>query len=168
MPRGAVLLEVFAGVDAAPAVPEALAADEERAIDRWLGKPPAALGELIAEEPAIIAREVMRTVALRAAVPMEEVASIEAAATAEITSADEPLPAGFTPGPSRRAPIGWIDTGVDCATGSVWLGGDVLAPAWARRAIAAGEAEIDDVPVEGATIADLRAAAEEARAAARG
>jgi hypothetical protein len=162
---GAVLIEVIAGFDMSAALPEALATEEEKAIDRWLGKAPAALGELISEEPLVIAREVMRTVALRAGAKVEEVGAIEAGVAEEVTSAEDPLPAGFAPGPLRRVPIGWIDTAIDPATGRVWLGGDVLAPRWVLATIAAGEAQIGEAPLDGAAIGDLVAAAEEARAA---
>jgi hypothetical protein len=65
-------------------------------------------------------------------------------------------------------PIGWIDTAVDHASGRVWLGGDVLAPAWALARIAAGDTEVEGAPIEGAKVADLIAAAEAARAAIEG
>ncbi|MFO0762251.1 MAG: hypothetical protein U0359_37775 [Byssovorax sp.] len=155
--EGAVLIEVLAGVDASPALPEALAADEERAVDRWLGKAPAALGALLPEEPAVIAREVVRAVALRAGAAMDEGEAIEVEAVFPVEREDDPMPEGFARGPSHRVPIGWIDTGSEAESGRSWLGGDVLVPSWAIAAIAAGQ-EPGEVPIEGAAPADLRAA----------
>ncbi|MFT3775539.1 MAG: hypothetical protein QM820_60095 [Minicystis sp.] len=151
---GAVLLEVIAGIDAPVAVPEAIAAEEERQVDRWRGKAPAALGELIEEAPLALADTVMRAIAQRAATPIEEGSAVPAVNVEAVTRDDDPLPARFTPGPTRRVPIGWIDTGVDRATGDVWLGGDVLAPRWALDAIAAGATDITAAPVDGADVKD--------------
>ncbi len=73
-----------------------------------------------------------------------------------------------------RVPIGWLDTAFDPATGRVWLGGDVLAPVFAVRAIAAAaEGEVaapmmeeGAIPLEGATARDLTAATQAALQAA--
>jgi hypothetical protein len=158
-PGGAVLLEVFAGVEAPVALPADLATEEERAVDRWVGKEPAALGEVVGGEAAEIARVVMRAVASRAGTPIEEVATIEAGAMEPVTRDGDPMPEGFAAGPGMRVPIGWIDAGAERASGRVWLGGDVLVPAHVLRAIAEGVAPIGDVPVEGATMEDLVACA---------
>ena len=53
-------------------------------------------------------------------------------------------------------PIGWIDTGRDPATGRVWIGGDVLVPSHVRTAIAEGGVEPGEIPLEGASLDDLR------------
>jgi len=168
---GAVLIEVIAGIDAPPALPEALATAEEREVDRWRGKAPAALGELLAGEPVAVAGGVMRAVAQRAAAPAHEVEGGAEEEGGEVAPAhavrrrDDPMPEGFTAGPRRRVPIGWIDTGVDRAGGRVWVGGDVLAPRWALDVIAAGATEVDEAPMEGASVADLVEGAIAARAA---
>ncbi|APR85409.1 Hypothetical protein A7982_10758 [Minicystis rosea] len=159
---GAVLIEVMAGIDASPMLPEALATDDERRLDRWRGKVPAALGELVDEEPMALAEGVMKAVAHKAGMAMEEGNAISAEPAVEVTHVEDPLPAGFTPGPMRSVPIGWIDTAVDRATGRAWIGGDVLAPRWLLDDVAAGEAEIGEAPLEGASLEDLR----EARATA--
>lgn len=163
-PGGAVLLEVLAGIEAPPGVPEGLAADEERAVDRWLGKAPVGLGEAMGGDALGIADAVMRAVAARAGGPIEEVASIEPIEPIEppwapiVTRADDPMPKGFVARPPVRVPIGWIDVGIESASGTAWLGGDVLAPAFVLRAIAAGVEDVGEVAVEGATVADLRGA----------
>ena len=161
-PGGAVLIEVIAGVDVSVALPEALATAEERALDRWLGKVPAGLGEVLGGDALEIADAVMRTVSLRAATPDERVPPIAITPLPPIAREDDPMPPGFAARPGARVPIGWIDVGVDPATGQVWLGGDVLVPAHVRAAIAGSEAP-GDVPVEGATLADLQDAVHRAR-----
>jgi len=114
--RGAaVLVELLAGVDAPVAIPAALVTDQERAVDRWLGKAPAALGEMTERDASTIAREVMRAVALRAHLAIAPAPSLVIAARPEVSGPDDPLPPGFVRGPALRVPIGWIDTGVDPA-----------------------------------------------------
>lgn len=162
-PRGAVLIEVVAGVDAPVAVPEEIAADDEKAVDRWMGKVPLALGEVVRGEPAEIASAVMAAVAQRAPGPVEEVPPVEVSARPAVSCDDDPMPEGFVAGVGSRVPVGWIDVGVDPATGRVWLGGDVLVPGHVREAIAAGDGDLADVPVEGAKLHDLREAALRAR-----
>jgi hypothetical protein len=162
-PAGAVLIEVMAGVDAPLALPEALATDEERAVDRWRGKAPLALGELGDLEPLGFAAEVMRVVAPRDGAPAEEGAPVVVAPAAPVTRADDPLPEGFAPVPGRRVPIGWIDLAVDRAGGRVWIGGDVLAPRWALDAVGAGASDGTEAPIDGASWAEV----EEARSGAR-
>jgi hypothetical protein len=165
--EGATLIEVFAGLERSIAIPEALSTSDERAVDRWLGKSPAGLAEVMGtieggwEE---LAGAVIRAVAARASAPVEEAAPITAASvTPAITRADDPMPEGFVAGPGVRVPIGWIDTGI--GSGRVWLGGDVLVPGFALRAIPEGAGEPQRSPpiaiaVDGATLADLTAAAQ--------
>jgi hypothetical protein len=155
-PEGAVLIEVVAGVEASIALPEALATAGEQAVDRWLGKVPAGLAEVMAGDPLEIAGTVMSTVSVRAAEPDERMAAIEVAPLSPVTREDDPMPEGFVARPGERVPIGWIDVGVG-PSGEAWIGGDVLVPAYARTAMARGE-DLGDVPVDGATLADLRAA----------
>lgn len=177
--EGAVLIEVIAGLDATIAIPPALATAAERAVDRWLGKEPAALREVIGEASAeAIAAEVIDAVAARAQASLERVATpAEAGLALEVTDPDDPLPAGFRAGPMAKVPIGWVETAFHPTSGRVWLGGDVLAPAFALHALAAAaeraeRAERDQrdeapgtaPPIDGARVGDLAAAA---RAAAR-
>lgn len=157
--RGAVLLEVLAGFEASFALPTALIGEEERALDRYAGKAPLGLGEVMKKPVEVVAREVMNAVAERDSMPASEARDPDAEVMSEVTGADDPLPSGFTVGPRRRVPIGWIDTGFDPRSGRAWLGGDVLAPAHVLRAVAAGEALSREAPIEGATLADLVEAA---------
>ena len=60
-------------------------------------------------------------------------------------------------------PIGWIDTGIHPETQEVWLGGDVLVPSHVRAGVARGDLRPGDVPIEGATLADLYEAVRLAR-----
>jgi hypothetical protein len=157
-PDGAVLLEVLAGVDAPIAVPEALATDVERAVDRWRGAEPIALGAVVRADPHDVARSVMDAVASRDPAPTEAVAFTEVAHSPPVTRTHDPMPEGFTPRPGLRVPIGWIDTGYDEASRRAWIGGDVLAPVHMFAAIAEGKEPEGDGPIEGATLDDLRAA----------
>lgn len=161
---GAVLIEVLAGVEESVALPDALAAPEERAVDRWLGKRPAALREVLGGDAPAIAATVAGAVGARVVEPPGGAASV---ATRAVECSDDPAPEGFERGPSARVPIGWIDTAFERGTGRVWIGGDVLAPRALLRAIAGGE-ESDGAasPIEGATLGDLVEAARLARAAA--
>ena len=167
-PGGAVLIEVIAGVDAPVALPEAIATEDERAVDRWTGKTPAALGEMVTGDPQELAAAVMVAVAQRDRGPVEEVAPIEVIPQPEVTREDDPMPAGFVAGAGTRVPIGWIDVGADPTSRRVWLGGDVLIPSHVLAALAVGEVNPAGVPVEGATLADLREAVRRARATSPG
>src|SRR5262249_45641571 len=152
-PDGAVLIEAVAGMDAPIAVPEALATPEERAMDRWLGKAPAGLAEVMGGEALEIARTVVGGVARRAAGAGGHVGTIEMTGLARVTREDDPMPDGFVARPGARVPIGWIDAGIG-PTGEAWIGGDVLVPAYVRAQVAGGAAS-SGVPVEGASLADL-------------
>ncbi len=163
-PGGAVLIEVIASMDSPLAIPEALATGVERAVDRWLDKAPAGLGEVLGGDAFAIARAVMETVAQQAATPIEAAPPVASSTLGQVTDARSPMPAGFVDGPGTAVPIGWIDTGIDPATGAIWLGGDVLVPAHVRLGIASGEQPAGEVPIEGASLADLHEAARRARA----
>ena len=80
---------------------------------------------------------------------------------------------GFAFAEPLRVPIGWVDAAAHPATAELWLGGDVLCATFAARSIAeavAGGAKAapwqdGEVPVDGATVADLIEAARRARGA---
>jgi hypothetical protein len=155
---GAVLLEVLAGVDGSLAVPESLATDDERAVDRFRGAEPIPLGEVVRTDPHDVARSVMDAVASRDLSKAEAFTFAGHERAAPVTRVDDPMPEGFTPRQGLRVPIGWIDTGYDEASRRVWVGGDVLAPVHVFAAIADGQEPEGDGPIEGATLDDLRAA----------
>jgi hypothetical protein len=160
---GEVLVEVIAGIDAPLALPGEVITGDERAVDRWLGKTPRALGALAKGDPAWVAAEVMMAVAEQAGLQVEPVGDVEAFPLPPVAGDDDPMPAGFVAGPGARVPVGWIDTGIDPATGRVWLGGDVLVPAHVRQAVTDGDAVPAEVAVEGGRLADLHDAARRAR-----
>jgi hypothetical protein len=171
-PEGAVLLEVIAGFDAPIAIPDELATPVERSVERWRGKSPEALIALLSspESPMDLARRVVEGVARHAGLEMEEV-SLDAPpiAAPRLTDPLDPVPAAMTPAPPLRAPIGWIDAAAPEGTGAreAWLGGDVLAPRWllanlARDPLLTIENGAPAIPLEGATIADLREAIRQA------
>jgi hypothetical protein len=169
LPGGTTLIELFVGLDAPLAVPAELATEHERAVDRWLGKRPACLTELLrAVDPLPLASRLSAAIAARALLPFAQVAAPEpgAQATAALTEGD-PAPAGALFAPPLRVPIGWLDAAVDASSGQIWLGGDLLAATHALRSLAeavsrgAKEAPFreGDVPLDGAAVSDLLGAA---------
>ena len=163
-PRGAVLIEVIAGVDAPLAIPAALATAEEHAVDRWLGKAPAALADLMKADAPTVARTVMEAVVAASASPIADAPPSPPRALVPVRDAASPSTSSLVPGPGLRVPIGWLDTGIDPATGDVWLGGDALVPAYVYRGVALGEELAAEVAVEGASLADLHDAVRRVRA----
>jgi hypothetical protein len=161
--EGAVLLEVLAGMDAGLALPESIAQGEERDADHRRGPLSFALSEATRLDAGELAAAVMEVVAgvghARAELVVAELPTVHA-----VTTMNDPMSPGFEPGPSRAVPIGWLETGVD-ASGSVWLGGDALAPAHVYAAIADGRDPGPHAFVEGATLEDLREAVRCARGA---
>ncbi|MDI1483091.1 hypothetical protein [Polyangium sp. y55x31] len=161
---GAVLVEAFVGYDAAIALPEEITTESERAIDRFLGKKPASLAELSTDAPIDLDRFAHALLeGLRARIEMTRTAMIvpsnelDTRPFAPIDHALDPVPDGLILRPAVRVPIGWIEAAFDGAQ-RAWLGGDVLAPRWALARIATqGDAGLPEIPLEGATIADLLA-----------
>jgi hypothetical protein len=171
---GAALLEIWAGHDAPLAIPPSLASLEERSIDRWLGKVPAALVEVF---PADISREelariVAEAVALRAAVPLVEAAlpaDLERERFQPIETSTDPIPPGARAGVLMRVPIGWIEAAAldpELAQGRVWIGGDILTARWLLDELGGSARPSFDAvsaPLMGATLADLIEVVQRAR-----
>lgn len=161
---GAVLLEVWAGYDAPTAIPAELAAPEERSIDRWLGKSPAALVEVLPAELGLedLARVVMDNVALHATLPGVEAEvppALESIAFQPIDGPADPLPPGAGAAVLARVPVGWIEAAA-LSGGGVWLGGDLLTARWLLDDLGRSEvppASIDaaTAPIDGAGLSDL-------------
>ncbi|WP_437648716.1 lipoyl protein ligase domain-containing protein [Sorangium sp. So ce362] len=174
---GAVLIEVFAGHDAPLAIPAELAAPDERAVDRWLGKAPAALSEVLPARVSLeaLARAVVEAVALRAALPLVdggEAPELAAERFQAITAPDDPAPPGAGDAVLARVPIGWIEAAaLGEAPARAWLGGDVLAARWLLEDLGRGAApappDAGTLPLEGASLSDLRALAQRALSAER-
>ncbi|WP_437510772.1 lipoyl protein ligase domain-containing protein [Sorangium sp. So ce1099] len=169
---GAVLIEVLAGHDAPLAIPAELAAPEERAVDRWLGKAPAALSEVLParSSPEALARAVVEEIALHAGLPLSDgggAPELAAERLQPITAPDDPAPPGAGPAVLARVPIGWIEAAaLGGAPARAWLGGDVLTARWLLDALGRGAdpASLDTgaAPLEGAGLSDLRALAQRA------
>jgi len=161
LPDGRVVIEIFAGLDRTIALPAALCAEEERAVDRWRGKEPLALGP---HHPAALALQVINAVAAHARVGLESIElPTDLVLTAPIADPRSPVPAGLALAAPRRAPIGWIDAASDPASGRLWIGGDALVASFAvgalGDALARGEAAAPgDAPIDGASWDDLVAA----------
>ncbi|WP_437487475.1 hypothetical protein WME75_06925 [Sorangium sp. So ce1014] len=174
---GAVLIEVFAGHDAPLAIPAELAAPDERAVDRWLGKAPAALSEVLPARVSLeaLARAVVEAVALRAALPLidgGEAPELAAERFQPISAPDDPVPPGAGAPVLARVPIGWIEAAaLGEAPARAWLGGDVLAARWLLEDLGRGAApaspDAGTLPLEGASLSDLRTLAQRALSAER-
>ncbi|HSN99232.1 MAG TPA: hypothetical protein VLS89_13145 [Candidatus Nanopelagicales bacterium] len=171
-PDGAAILEVWAGYDAPTAIPAALAAPEELAVDRWLGKSPAALAELLPPSASLadLGRAVIDAVAARSPGAIVEDAALPPLAPerfVEVTDQLDPLPPGARPRAMERVPVGWIEAGGGDEVGApIWIGGDVLTGAWVLEAIGAGRGaplDPDAVVLEGAKLEELVALAGRAR-----
>ncbi len=170
-PAGAVLIEAFAGDDEPPSLPEEVQTDEERAIDRWLGKEPAALAEVLPGAQAEdIARAVLEGFTERVQMERVELAldldELDEGPFQRIHDPRDPVPEGLALGSPVPVPIGWIEAAAEPfgrpEGQRLWVGGDVLAPRWALERIAArvrnaaGEGDaLGDIALEGATVADL-------------
>ena len=174
-PGGAVLIEVIAGFDAPIAIPDELATPIERSTERCRGRPPEALASLLSApvDPLDLARRVAEGVARHAGLASEEV-SLDAplVPARSITDPLDPLPAGLTPAPPLRVPIGWIEAAASAPEAGepqrAWLGGDILAPRWLLADLARAEFSTlengggSDPPLEGASLNDLREAIRQA------
>jgi hypothetical protein len=171
-PDGAALLEVWAGHDAPPGLPPALATEDERSVDRWLGKQPAALAEVLPPGASLeeLSRAVIDGVAQRAPAPIEEAAApaLDVSGYPPIRDPLDPLPAGYAPASLERVPIGWIESARGPADAAVWIGSDALSSRWILEAIARdAEAALDPeaLALDGAAALDLRGLARRARRA---
>lgn len=165
---GRIVIEVFAGIDAPIALPVALCAEEERAVERWRGKEPMAIGRC---DPAALALQVIEAVAARAGATLDRAEPLADLVLASlIDDPRDPVPPGLALAELQRAPIGWIDAAADVASGRLWIGGDALVASFAVRhlTIAALRGEDftpGDAPIDGASWSDLDAAARSALAA---
>jgi hypothetical protein len=155
VPRdGTVILELWIGMNAPVSLPADLASPTERALDRWLGKAPAAWSDLAHGELSLAGLD---AIAARAAEHHHHACAIlPVTANAPNPAPDEPAPdepapdepGPDEPGPDARwldpvpCPIGWIDL-AERADGSPWVGGDLLLGETARDALLRAIAEGD-------------------------
>ncbi|MRG92615.1 lipoyl protein ligase domain-containing protein [Polyangium spumosum] len=162
-PSGAVLIEVFVGHDEPIALPTSLTSVHERALDRFGGKQPTSLSEIMpSAAPEAFAHALLEGFLARVEEPAtalaQDTGELDTSPFAPITSALDPVPEAFVLHPAARVPIGWLESASTSPEGGerhVWLGGDVLAPRFALDRIAHGDAPPPDIPLEGATLADL-------------
>ena len=158
---GRVVIEIFAGLERSIALPAALCAEDERAVDRWRGKDPLPLGP---HHPAALALQVINAVAAHAKVGLEGAElPADLALPTPIEDPRSPTPSGLTLAAPRRAPIGWIDAAADPTSGRLWLGGDALVASFALGALADALTRgalptPGDAPIDGATWDDFVAA----------
>lgn len=151
-PAGAVLLELIVGWDEPVAIPPEFAAPDERALDRWRGRAPVALGD--GRDPWAVLAALGAAVAERAG----EAVTAEAPPGEPWTPAEMPAEASAV-----AVPIGRVEA-ARRADGGLWLGGDALvATPWLDAladALAHGTAwPTDEMALDGARPDDWARAA---------
>lgn len=143
-PAGAVLLEMIAGWDEPVALPAEHAAPDERALDRWRGRSPVALGE--GRDPWSVLAALAASVAERAgAVETAPEPAVEPWAPAE--PPDEAAGVGVPIGRVEAARLGG---------GGLWLGGDALVATPWLDALGEAIARGGEWPTEGAAVDGAR------------
>ena len=163
--KGAVLIEVMMGFEQAIALPVELATSDERAVDRFMGKTPAGLSEIVSDQQCMqFAERLAQAMVPEGANHILEEALVTKGANhfSAITSDMDPLPIGFVPQTLVRVPIGYLETAVaQDDPAQSWLGGDVLAPRWLYADVVAQRRSLSSrsVPIEGATLEDMLRAA---------
>lgn len=161
---GAVLVEAIAGLEEPFALPAGLASEDERAIDRFAGRAPLALAEVLSAgtTPERVARFVADAFAARASSAVTAVSSLADPLSPGALSTDsvDLLPAGAVLLDPVRIPIGWLERAIVPGAG-LWLGGDVLAPRFAldRLAAVAGAGDhtddLDALPIDGVSVREI-------------
>ena len=160
---GAVLIEVFVGLDQSIALPIEWTTIEERSVDRFLGKTPASLREVLPDvQGHRFAARLLEAIVSNSGSSFDvDVATLERFRFERILEDRDPLPVGFEPRTLERVPIGYLETAVFQDASSLqimpkkWLGGDVLAPRWLYADLAEGKTPPASVPMDGATRTDL-------------
>lgn len=164
--EGAVLIEAFVGGSEPIAIPDELVAPDERALDRFMGKPPTCLHAVLPNfQCSDFAQRLVAAVANQvddagaSHVWEEELVGQNGVHTSrEVTCDDDPLPFGFSPRTLERVPIGYIETAVSSdEPAKRWLGGDVLAPRWLYEDLARNpHVELPGaIAIDGAKLEDL-------------
>lgn len=158
-PSGAVLLETFFTTRGSLALSREAMTDVERSVDRYAGKTPASLEEVVGGRDLVaFASAIVDGIVERVGVDPLEHQPTRGTIELEVDSLDSPLPPGATPLAPRQVPIGWLD--VARTPGGVWVGGDVVAPSFA---LGLGAPPPDGAPMEGASWADVERAHDAAR-----
>lgn len=157
---GEVLIEVITGFDQSIALPAELTTIHERAIDRFSGKTPTSLKEVLPDARIeSFGARVIEGLVEHMGKPISTVESIASELPRAVTDARDPLPNGLVPKSLERVPIGYLDVAVlqDEPQTRAWLGGDVLAPRWLYEAATqrADVASLGSVPIDGAKVEDL-------------
>lgn len=147
---GRVLLEVIAGWERAPTLPDERQSAQRRAAPR---EEAVGLREFVgARGPEAVADAVIAAVAATSGEALDDGGALA------LTDAPAAL-AEATVRAARRVPIGWVEGGE--LDGAPWLGGDLLvSTAWlvrAERALARGDAPPAEPVMHGATPQDLKA-----------
>ncbi|MEI8256538.1 MAG: hypothetical protein WCJ30_12770 [Deltaproteobacteria bacterium] len=167
---GVVAMDVYVANEATLALPAHLASPLERATDRWRGKSPIALREILARGKSAgqLAQRIAEGFADRVGHALEsESEEPDVTPAGRVTEPDDPVPPGLRAGPPVACSIGHVEAA--WSPDALWLGGDALAPRHVLDAIAdfvrASDAapDVADGAIEGATVEDLVRAARAAR-----
>ena len=166
--KGAVLIEALASGESTFALPAALATDLEVGTHRLRDLSPISLEEASRDrDPEEIAGSVLEGIAVKLGAETEpwdgSSASVKLPRVLGPTSPLEGAVQLLAPQP---IPMGWLDLAL--VDGLPWIGGDVLAPAYALGS--SFELAHPDTPMEGAEWDDVRRASEllsDARSAGR-
>jgi hypothetical protein len=158
--KGAVLIEMLVGLDQSIALPIELTTIEERAVNRFQGKTPASLHEVLPDARGdLFAGRLLEGFAGDSASSVDfEDAALERFRPAWIVEGRDPLPERFVSRTLERVPIGYVETAVSQDEPSrKWLGGDVLMPRWVYADLAEGvdREKLLSVPIDGATMDDM-------------
>jgi len=163
--EGGVLVEVLVGFDESIALPTTLTTDDERAVDRFPGKTPTSLREVLPDARIATWPDRFNTAFLEGVARQTSIETDEPALPrhmAEEQDEMQPWPGGYSPHSLLRVPIGYLDVGA-CASpggGHPCLGGDVLAPRWLYWDVTADGFDAADpyyasLPVIGAKFEDF-------------
>lgn len=142
---GALLVEMLVGWDEPVGLPTGWAAAEERAVERWRGRAPVAVGA--GRDPMAVLG------ALRDAVAAQAGGAVEAPAPGGEAwdAGEEPATATAVEAPIGRVEAGWLPGG------GLWLGGDALVATPWLDALGAALAAGAPWPTEGAAVDGARA-----------
>ncbi len=165
-PDDAVAMDVFVANESTLALPVHLASALERTIDRWRGKTPLALREILARGVSAeqLALRIAEGFAQRFDQRLEnERNEPDVTPLAHVNHADDPIPRGLRLGPPVACAIGYLEAAR--SSDALWLGGDAFAPRHVLDALADHIRTHDAVPdladgaIEGARAEDYLTAA---------
>lgn len=158
------MIEALLGVDEPVVLDKALKTQDEQTLDRLRGKACVALRELSAiSEPALF-EAVLSALSEQAGEEARLDAAFEARELNEglplpIQHAFDPIPAYCNTLVNTKIPIGWLEAAsgfLEDGSMGAWVGGDLLAPAWAIKEAALSGEIAEEIAMLGAAPEDIR------------